>query len=104
MDKILEDHCRAAGVWSGRVAAALNAEQIAELREYAEKQPLLSYDRKEFMEAARLAELNNVAREAARESKQSQVREPSVTSREQSRTREGATISRADRDSSFRGR
>jgi hypothetical protein len=37
MDKILDDHCRAAGVSANQVAPMLRASEIAELRDFAEK-------------------------------------------------------------------
>jgi hypothetical protein len=53
---------RAAGAFPGQIAPKLNSQQIAELREYADKLPFLSAARKEFSEAARLAEQDLRAR------------------------------------------
>jgi hypothetical protein len=55
MDKILDEHCRAAGVSASQVSPLLNATEIVELREFAEKMPYVSRIRKEFTDAARQA-------------------------------------------------
>ena len=71
LDTIAADHFRAAGVQAVQVAPQLDEKQIAELREFAEKQPFLTVTRKEFTEAARQAEqlLQDRSRaEAARQS------------------------------------
>ncbi|HEU4386373.1 MAG TPA: hypothetical protein VFV34_01160 [Blastocatellia bacterium] len=52
-DKIAQDHYRAGGVSADQVRPELNAKEIAELREFAEKLPALSADRRDFMEGAR---------------------------------------------------
>jgi sigma-54 interacting transcriptional regulator len=55
-DRIALDFYRAAGVREKAVAPTLGREQIAELSKYADTLPFFSTDRKEFREAARMAE------------------------------------------------
>jgi hypothetical protein len=55
-DRIAQDFYRAAGVREKAVAPTLGREQIAELNKYADTLPFFSTDRKEFKEAARMAE------------------------------------------------
>jgi len=42
MDKILDDHCRAAGVAPNQIVPMLNEQQVAEVREFADKMHYLS--------------------------------------------------------------
>src|SRR5262249_936763 len=63
-DRIVDDYCRRAGVSPRQVAPAMNAEEIAELRDFADKLSVFSSVRKEFTEGARLAELGLREREA----------------------------------------
>jgi hypothetical protein len=107
LDNIAADHFRAAGAQPGQIAPELDARQIAALREFAEKQPLLSGARKEFAEAARQAERGLQEREAAAAAQQTeQVRshELSTRPREQSPSQDTRTNHNADRDSFSRGR
>jgi len=104
INKILGDHCRAAGTWPKQVTPMLNSEQIAELREYAEKQPFLSTARREFGDAARQAEQllhEREAAEAARQAEQARMNDLSTRTKEQSESR---SSQRSDRDSYSRGR
>src|SRR5262249_6062512 len=55
-DRIAQDFYRAAGVHEKAVAPTLGREQIEELNKYADTLPFFSADRKEFKEAARIAE------------------------------------------------
>src|SRR5262249_2404655 len=107
LDNIAQDHFRAAGVQPGQIAPELDAKQIAALREFAEKQPLLSGARKEFAEAARQAERALQEREAAgaswRESQQGRLHDPSTRPIEPS-SQATTTTNRTDRDSFSRGR
>ena len=64
MDNIAADHFRAAGIQVGQISPELDEKQIAALREFAERQPLLSGARKEFAEAAQQAERGLQEREA----------------------------------------
>jgi hypothetical protein len=92
-------------VFPGQVAPMLNSQQIAELREYAEKLPFLSARRKEFSEVARLAERDLQAREvsyAFRESQQLRTPDPSARSAQQSPSHSTASVQLTDRDSLFR--
>jgi hypothetical protein len=54
--QMLEDHCRAAGVSPNKVTPALNVEQIAQVKQFADMLPYLCGLRTEFKEAARMAE------------------------------------------------
>lgn len=107
MDKILDEHCRAAGVSANQVAPMFSAPEIAELREFAEKMPYVSRMRKEFTDAARQAERSLQERDAvgfARESQQVHTHDPSPHSRESSPTQLTTKTERSDRDSYSRGR
>jgi hypothetical protein len=106
LDNIAADHFRAAGVQPGQIAPELDAKQIAALREFAEKQPLLSGARKEFAEAARQAECGLQEREAAavRTSQEVRTQDSGVRTREQSRSQTTTDTSRSDRDTFSRGR
>jgi hypothetical protein len=107
-DAIARDYCRAAGVRDSQVEPDLNRDQIAELRAYAETLPYLSFDRKEFREAASMAEQGLQRREAqaAREAQQMLTPELSgFQSKEPSRSESNTTkTDRSDRDSYSRGR
>ncbi len=66
-DRIAQDFYRAAGTREKIVTPTLAREQIAELNKYADTLPFFSTDRKEFKEAARIAEeslLRSDARQA----------------------------------------
>ncbi|MGH9822839.1 MAG: hypothetical protein ACREDR_06270 [Blastocatellia bacterium] len=104
MDRILDDFCRAAGVSLKQVAPPFNAEEIGQLRDFADKLPILSSARKEFTEAARLAEhrLDNL--EAARQSEHARTESVGVRPRGQSRTEAEGSSQRTDRDMFSRGR
>jgi hypothetical protein len=105
-DKIAQDHYRAAGLSSDQVAPELNPKEIAELREFAEKLPALSADRREFTEGARQAERVNQEREAAeatRRADESRSHDFATRAKEQSAT-EATRDTRSDRDSYSRGR
>lgn len=65
MDKILDEHCRAAGVSATQVGPMLSAPEIAELKDFAERMPYISQIRKEFTDAARQAERRTREKEAA---------------------------------------
>jgi len=55
IDKIFDEHCRAARVLPASVRPMLNRTEIAELREFADKMYPASRIRQEFTEAARRA-------------------------------------------------
>lgn len=107
-DKIADDHYRAAGVRENQVEPELDRDQIAELRAYAESLPNLSIDRKEFREAASIAEqrLQRTEAEAAREAQQ--TRSPELTGRSTTEQLRSDTTTirsdRSDRESYPRGR
>jgi len=107
-DAIARDYCRAAGVRDSQVEPELNRDQIAELRAYAETLPYMAAFRKEFREAANMAEqgLQRREDEAAREAQQARTQELSgFQSRELSRSDSNTTkTDRSDRDSYSRGR
>jgi hypothetical protein len=65
-DKIARDHYRAARVPEKQIAPRLTAEQIDQLKQYAETLPLLSPARKQFRDAARMAERDLQQTEPAR--------------------------------------
>ena len=102
-DRIAQDHYRAAGVSSGQVAPELNPKEIAELREFAEKLPALSADRREFAEGARQAERMNHERDAAEATRQAdESRRQDLATRANDRS--ATEVTRSDRDSYSRGR
>jgi len=107
-DAIARDYCRAAAVRESQVEPELNRDQIAELKAYAESLPYLSFDRKEFREAASMAEQGLQRREAEAAREAQQMRTPELSgfqSREPSRSDSNATkTDRSDRDSYSRGR
>ena len=95
---ILADHCRAAGISLPReIKPSLNSHQIAQLREFADRQPFLSYRRPEFDHASRQAEELLQAREAAaaRESKLTS-KAPAIRSREELTSQERTRTDRSD--------
>jgi hypothetical protein len=107
-DRIANDFYRAAGVRENAVAPALEREQIAELNKYADSLPFFSTDRREFKEAARIAEeslLRSEASETARKATE-QLRAPdfSVRTIEQSPSHSTSSTDRSDRDTYSRGR
>ena len=106
-DRIAADFYRAAGVRESQVDTALTHDQIAELKEYAETLPYFSASRKEFSEAARMAEQGLQRREAEAERDAQQLRTRELGGRqtpEYSRSDSSSTrIDRAE-GSSFRGR
>jgi len=106
LDNIAADHFRAAGVQPGQIAPELDEKQIATLREFAEKQPLLSGARREFTEAARQGERGLQEREAAvvRTSQEVHTHDVGVRTREQSPSQTTTATSRSDRDAFSRGR
>lgn len=107
VDRILGDHCRAAGVSPRQVTPSLDSQQIAELREFAEKLPCLSTTRMEFTDAARQAKRTLQEREATwsvRESKSVHTHDPAIHSREASPNQPQSNTDRSDRDSYIRGR
>ena len=107
-DRIAQDFYRAAGVREKAVAPTLGYEQIAELNKYADTLPFFSTDRKEFKEAARMANESLQGREdsetARREIEQLRTHAPSVPAREQSPSNTTSSTDRSDRDSYSRGR
>jgi Relaxase/Mobilisation nuclease domain len=107
VDRILGDHCRAAGVSPRQVTPSLDSQQIAELREFAEKLPCLNTTRMEFTDAARQAERTLQEREATwsvGESQRVHTHDPSAHSREASPTQAASNTDRSDRNSYSRGR
>ena len=102
--RIAQDFYRAAGVREKDVAPQLNREQIAELNKYAEALTLFSTDRKEFKEAARLADQNLRTREAGEAARECQHSPEAARSLEQSRTIAITGGQRDDRDTPSRGR
>ena len=95
---ILGDHCRAAGISLPReIKPSLTAQQITELRAFADKEPFLSYRRPEFEQTARQGEELNQAREA-QAARQAEVdRNDSTTrSRDQSASRQQSLAERSD--------
>jgi hypothetical protein len=105
-DKIAQSHYRAAGVSSDQVAPELNPKEISELREFAERLPALSADRREFTDGARQAERLNQQREtdeATRRDKESRSHGLVTRTNDRSAT-EATRDTRSDRDSYSRGR
>jgi relaxase-like protein len=104
-DKIAQDHYRAARISSDQVAPELNPKEIAELREFAEKLPAMSADRREFTEGARQAERVNQEREAAEATwLAGETRGHELATRTNDRSSEATRDTRSDRDSYSRGR
>ena len=106
MDRILEDHCHAAGVSPEQIVPTLNAQQIAEIRDFAEKMPYSSTMRKEFSDAANQAErwLEDRAAAAARETQPISMTDRSITPVDQTLSQPDQSIDQGDRDTSSRGR
>jgi len=107
-DRIAMDFYRTAGVREKAVAPTLGREQIAELNKYADTLPFFSTDRKEFKEAARIAEeilLRSEASEAVRKGTE-QLRTSDFSARtiEQSPSHTGSSTDRSDRATYSRGR
>jgi hypothetical protein len=104
VDKILNDHCRAAKVSEKQVVPMLDERQIAELREYADKMYPFSRIRQDFTDAARQGEealRQREAYESARQSEQARANHPATRSRESS----SQETTRSDRSDSYsRGR
>jgi hypothetical protein len=104
LDKILNDHCRAAKVSEKQVVPMLDERQIAELREYADKMYPFSRIRQDFTDAARQGEealRQREAYESARQSEQARANDPATRSRESS----SQETTRSDRSDSYsRGR
>jgi hypothetical protein len=103
IDKIAQDHYRAARVSADQVTPDLNPKEIAQLREFAEKLPDLNADRREFTEGAQRAERMNQQRDGADADRRAEEARSHELS---NRTRDQAAPEPArDRDqSSFRGR
>jgi hypothetical protein len=98
-DKVAQDHYRAAGVSADQVRPELNTKEIAELREFAEKLPALSADRKDFTEGARQAERLNHERDAAEAARRAEeARTQGISARTQA-TAEPTRNTPTDRDS-----
>jgi hypothetical protein len=105
-DRIALDFYRAAGAREKAVAPTLGREQIAELNKYADTLPFFNTDRKEFKEAARMAEESLQSREAAEAARGEAEQQHSIdipeSMREQSRFQVNAQ--RSDQDGYTRGR
>jgi hypothetical protein len=105
-DRIAKDFYRAAGAHEKAVPPTLGREQIAELNKYADTLPFFSTDRKEFKEAARMAEESLQSREGAKaargEAEQPRSPEASEWTREQSRFQVNAQ--RSEQNGYTRGR
>jgi hypothetical protein len=84
----------------------LNPKEIAELREFAEKLPALSADRREFAEGARQAERLNQERETAEATRRpDECRSHELATKANDRSATEVTRdTRSDRDSYSRGR
>jgi hypothetical protein len=107
-DTIAQDFYRAAGVREKAVAPTLGREQIAQLNKYADTLPFFNTDRKEFKEAATIAEESlrrSEASEAARTGT-GQLRSHDFSARtiEQSPSHITSSTDRSDHDSYSRGR
>jgi len=107
-DRIAQDFYRAAGAGEKIVAPTLAREQIAELNKYADTLPFFSTDRKEFKEAAMMADESLEQREdaetARRETEQLRTHDSTVPSREQWPSHTTSSTDRSDHDSYSRGR
>ena len=107
MDKVLDEHCRAAGVSANQVMPMLNSADIAELRDFAERMPYVSRIRKEFTDAARHAERGlqeREAGEAARLSDPFRTHQTFYRANEQSPSHTTTRVEQSNRDSFSRGR
>ncbi len=107
-DRVANDLYRAAGVREKTVAPTLGREQIAELSKYADTLPFFSTDRKEFREAAKMAEGNLLRIESQEPTKHEadplRSRDPSARTIQQLHTLTTLNTDRSDRDSYSRGR
>lgn len=107
VDRIHGDHCRAAGVSPRQVTPSLDSQQIAELREFAEKLPCLNTTRMEFSDAARQAERTLQEREATWSGRQSEpvpTHDRATHLRDTSPNTPQPNTERVDRDTYSRGR
>lgn len=107
VERILGDHCRAAGVSPRQVTPSLDSQQIAELRESAEKLPRLSPTRMEFIDTAQRAEQQLQERamaEAVRPAESALTHEPATRSKEEAPSQRTTITLHPDRDSYSRGR
>jgi hypothetical protein len=107
VDRILDDYCRVAGASCKEVAPTLNAEEIAQLRDFTDKLSAFSGVRKEFTEAARLAELSlhqTTVDEATRALAETRHQDTSVRPIGERPSQAPSTADRSDRDRSSRGR
>jgi len=108
IDRIAQDLYRAAGVREKAVAPALGREQIAELNKYTDTLPFFSTDRKEFREAARIAEESLLQRKTSeagkKEANQLRTHDFSARTIEQSPSHTSSNTQQLDRDSYSRGR
>jgi hypothetical protein len=103
-DKIAQDHYRAARVSSDHVAPDLSPNEIAELRDFAEKLPALSADRRDFTEGARQAERMNQERDAAEAARRAEEARSHDLSTRTKATVEPTRDTSPQRDSYTRGR
>ena len=107
-DRIAQDFYRAAGVREKAVAPTLDREQVAELNRNADSLPFFSTDRKEFKEAARIAEetLPHIETSEARRKEADQLRSHDISARtmEQYSSQAALNTDRSDRDIYSRGR
>ncbi len=106
MDRILGDHCRAAGVSPDKVTPMLSEQQIAEVRDFAERMPYVSRIRRDFNDAANQAErgLDERAAAAARESQQMPTHDRPAAPAEQGLSQQTPTFDRSYRDAPSCGR
>ncbi|HWO01925.1 MAG TPA: relaxase/mobilization nuclease domain-containing protein [Blastocatellia bacterium] len=107
MDRILDEHCRAAGIPTNQVVPRLNISEIAELREFAEKMPYISRIRREFSDAAQQAERTLQERDVTWSVKETQsvhTCDISAHSRGACPAQPTSNTDRADRDTYSRGR
>src|SRR5262249_22171419 len=107
VDRILEDYCRVAGVSSKEVAPTMSAEEIAEVRDFSEKLSAFSGVRKEFTDAARLAEQRLQEKETAdtmRTTQDSRAETERTWSQSHSPSQSTTESHRTDRTDYSRGR
>jgi hypothetical protein len=107
VDRILDDHCGAAGVSPKQIVPTLNAEEIAQLRDFSEKLSGFSRVRNEFIDAARLAEQRLQEQESAeilRTIQDSRAGNERTSSRSQSSSQPTTESHRTDRTDYSRGR
>lgn len=106
-DRIAQDFYRAAGVHEKTVVPTLNREQIAELNKYADTLAFFNTDRKDFKEAARMAEEGLLRIEALETAKMEteQLRAQAFSARSiEPLFQATSNNERSDRDSYSRGR